>query len=301
MEENNKAEKRLEETRQKPVKKTARKKKAEPVAVQAEINLIEKTSEQEQTAQPAEPEQTTEQAVEETFDPVDLTITDVNEALKDIVEAILFAAHRTMTVKQVQQVFPELEQPPLKDIQSAINAIMLDYQNRPVELKKLATGYRFQVKPGMSPWITRLFEEKPPKYSRASLETLAIIIYRQPVTRGDIEDIRGVSVSSNIMRSLMDREWIRIVGHKDVPGRPALYGTTKQFLDYFNVSSIDQLPSLTEINDLELSIPNDNVEPTEDYREPEQTEQEEKQSEQTEADADAAEKEAFVTEKHTLH
>lgn len=172
--------------------------------------------------------------------------------IKAIVEAILFAAAKPMTVKQLQEVFPELEQPDLKDIQQSIEAIMADYQARPVELKKVASGYRFQVKQELSRWVTRLFEEKPPKYSRALLETLAIIAYRQPVTRGDIEDIRGVAVSSNIIQTLVEREWIRVVAHKESPGRPALYGTTKTFLDYFNLAEIGELPTLQVIQNLEL-------------------------------------------------
>lgn len=159
-----------------------------------------------------------------------------------------------MTVKQLQQTFPELEQPELDTLQQAVDEIAEDYAQRPIALKKVASGYRFQVKPELSFWVGRLFEEKPPKYSRALLETLAIIAYRQPVTRGDIEDIRGVAVSSNIIRTLLEREWIRIVAHKEVPGRPALYGTTKQFLDYFDLSSLHELPTLQEIKELDLSV-----------------------------------------------
>ncbi len=171
--------------------------------------------------------------------------------IKQIVEALLFAANQPMTVKQLRQVFPELAQPDNDEIQRAIDAIIEDYRLRPVELKLVANGYRFQVKEAMSPWVSRLFSEKPPKYSRALLETMAIIAYKQPVTRGDIEDIRGVSVSSTIMRTLLDREWVRVVGHKEVPGRPALYSTTKQLLDYFNLSSLSELPTLQEIEDLQ--------------------------------------------------
>lgn len=159
-----------------------------------------------------------------------------------------------MTVKQLQQTFPELEQPELDTLQQAVDEIAEDYAQRPIALKKVASGYRFQVKPELSFWVGRLFEEKPPKYSRALLETLATIAYRQPVTRGDIEDIRGVAVSSNIIRTLLEREWIRIVAHKEVPGRPALYGTTKQFLDYFDLSSLHELPTLQEIQELDLSV-----------------------------------------------
>ena len=174
--------------------------------------------------------------------------------IKHIVEAILFAAHRPMTCKQIQQVFPELEQPEITDIEAAIVAITADYQPRPIELKSVASGYRFQVKAELSHWVTRLFEEKPPKYSRALMETLAIIAYRQPVTRGDIEDIRGVSVSSSIIQTLLEREWIKVIGQKPVPGRPSLYGTSKQFLDYFNLSSLTELPTLAEIQQLDESI-----------------------------------------------
>jgi segregation and condensation protein B len=158
-----------------------------------------------------------------------------------------------MTCKQVREVFPELEQPDLADIQDAIDAIIADYQPRGIELAKIASGYRFQVRSDLSRWVSRLFEEKPPKYSKALMETLAIIAYRQPVTRGDIEDIRGVSVSTNMIQTLLEREWIRILGHKEVPGRPALYGTTKQFLDYFNLSTLNELPTLQELQGLELS------------------------------------------------
>jgi segregation and condensation protein B len=174
--------------------------------------------------------------------------------IKQIVEAILFAAQKPMTVKQIQQVFPEIEQPELEEIQTAIETISIDYQPRPIELKQVASGYRFQLKAGLSHWVSRLFEEKPPRYSRALLETLAIIAYRQPVTRGDIEDIRGVSVSSSIIQTLLEREWIRVVAHKEVPGRPGLYGTTKQFLDYFNITSLNELPTLQQIADLDVSV-----------------------------------------------
>lgn len=176
-----------------------------------------------------------------------------------IVEAILFAAKRPLTCKQVQQVFPELEQPELTDIQAAIDLIMADYQNRAIELAKVASGYRFQVRPDLSRWVSRLFEEKPPRYSKALMETMAIIAYRQPVTRGDIEDIRGVSVSTGMIQTLLEREWIRVLGHKEAPGRPALYGTTKQFLDYFNLSTLNELPTLQALQNLDLSNPDESA------------------------------------------
>ena len=175
---------------------------------------------------------------------------------KRIVEAIIFAANRPMTIKQIQQVFPEVEQPETVEILGAIESIAEDYRDRPIELKRVASGYRFQVRPELSRWVSRLFEEKPPRYSRALLETLAIIAYRQPVTRGEIEDIRGVSVSTSIIQTLLERDWIKVVAHKEAPGRPGLYGTTKQFLDYFNVTSLNDLPTLQEIQELDPSIDN---------------------------------------------
>ncbi len=186
---------------------------------------------------------------------------DVNT--KRIVEAILFAANKPMTIKQIQEAFPELEQPDTLEIQLAIESIAQDYLIRPIGLVHLASGYRFQVKPGMAPWVTRLFEEKPARYSRALLETLSIIAYRQPVTRGEIEDIRGVSVSSSIIHTLLEREWVRVIAHKEVPGRPALYGTTKQFLDYFNLTSLNQLPTLEEISELNFNPESNQQEPRE--------------------------------------
>lgn len=167
--------------------------------------------------------------------------------LRNIIEAALFAADRPLRLDQLQKLFTDIERPDKTDILKAIDVIRKDYQPRPIELQEVASGYRFQVKKELSPWISRLFAERPPKYSKALLETLAIIAYRQPATRGEIEAIRGVAVSSNIIRTLLERQWIRSVGHKEVPGRPALYSTTKQFLDYFNLKSMSELPPLKEI------------------------------------------------------
>ncbi len=198
--------------------------------------------------------------------------------IKHVVEAILFAANHPMTCKQVQQIFPEIERPDLAEIQAAIVSIQEDYRSRPVELKQIASGYRFQVKKELSRWVSRLFEEKPPKYSRALLETLAIIAYRQPATRGDIEDVRGVSVSSSIIHTLLEREWIRVVAHKEVPGRPALYGTTKQFLDYFNITSLDELPTLKEIQELDVLIDKPLIEKLLDKQQPMQVKSEDQET-----------------------
>ncbi len=177
----------------------------------------------------------------------------VNIKIKRIIEALLFAAEQPMTVKQLQAVFPELEAPDTQHVQEALDALRHDYKDQGIGLQKVASGYRFQVKTELAPWVARLFAEKPPKYSRALLETLAIIAYQQPVTRGDIEEIRGVSVSSNMIRTLLEREWIKVLAHKEVPGRPALYGTTKQFLDYFNLESLAEMPPLEELQALALA------------------------------------------------
>ncbi|WP_347258336.1 SMC-Scp complex subunit ScpB [Methylocaldum sp.] len=173
--------------------------------------------------------------------------------LKTIIEAALLAAGRPLSFAELENLFADNERPEPAEIQSALAELAEDCRGRAVELKQVASGYRLQVREAFSPWISRLFEERPGRYSRAFLETLAIIAYRQPVTRGEIEDIRGVAVSSGIVRTLQERGWIQVVGHKEVPGRPALLATTKQFLDYFNLKSLGELPPLQEfIDDLAL-------------------------------------------------
>ncbi len=173
------------------------------------------------------------------------------EKIKLIIEGLLLAAGKTLTIDHMLEIFEEHERPDVSVLKSALKSIEEDCVKRGFELKKVASGYRFQVRQELGEWISRLWEEKPPKYSRAFLETLSIMAYRQPITRGDIEKIRGVAVSSTIVRTLLDRDWIRVVGHRDVPGRPAMYATTRQFLDYFNLESLEQLPALTEIRDIE--------------------------------------------------
>ena len=168
-----------------------------------------------------------------------------------IVEGALLAAGKPMTVDQLRELFDESERPARQVIEHVLTLIDKACEGRGFELKQVASGYRFQVREAYAPWVGRLFEERPQRYSRALLETLALIAYRQPITRGEIEDIRGVTVSSNIMRTLLEREWVRIVGHRDVPGRPAMYATTRQFLDYFNLTNLDQLPPLADVRDLD--------------------------------------------------
>ncbi len=173
------------------------------------------------------------------------------EQLRNIVEATLFAASEPLNVERLQLLFEEGEQPAKDTLQQTLLELQQEYQARGIELKEVASGYRFQARQEVSPWVSRLWEEKPPRYSRATLETLALVAYRQPITRGEIEDIRGVSVSSHIVKTLQERNWIRIVGHRDVPGRPAIYATTREFLDYFNLKSLDQLPPLAELMDID--------------------------------------------------
>ncbi len=178
------------------------------------------------------------------------------EKLKNIVEAILLSAERPMKVPQIETIFAEDEDKPTRDeIRKAILELKDEYVDRGFELKEVASGFRIQVKQDFSEWVGRLWEDKPARYTRALLETLSLITYRQPITRGEIEEVRGVSVSSNIIRTLLERDWIKVLGHKDVPGKPTLYGTTREFLDYFNLKSLDELPSLAEIKDIDQIYP----------------------------------------------
>ncbi len=178
---------------------------------------------------------------------------DLDNKVKMIVEGLLLAAGRPLTLDNIALVFNEKERPDHKELKAVMHVISEECNDRGFELKEVASGYRFQVKQELSEWIAKLWEEKSPRYTRALLETLALIVYRQPITRGDIEEIRGVGVSPNIIRTLLDREWVRVVGHRDVPGRPAMFATTKRFLDYFNLKSLQELPPLSEIRDLDKS------------------------------------------------
>lgn len=173
----------------------------------------------------------------------------IEEEIKAIIEALLMNASKPLTIEQIQAVFDEWQRPGREQVRAALVELAKDYESRAIELKSLASGYCLQTKQQYSPWISRLYAEKPARYSRALLETLAIIAYRQPVSRADIEDVRGVAVSSSILKTLLEREWIRVAGHRDVPGKPAVYVTTKSFLDYFNLSSLNELPGLDEITD----------------------------------------------------
>ncbi len=178
--------------------------------------------------------------------------------IKNIIEAVLLAAGEPVTIKRLQTIFSESELNH-NDIAKALQQLSEDYENRGIELKEVASGFRIQTKQTIQAWVAKLWQEKPKKYTRALLETIALIAYRQPVTRGEIEDVRGVAVSSYIIRTLLDRDWIRVLGYRDVPGKPAMFGTTKEFLDYFNLKSLQDLPTLAEIKDVDDFIPQLNL------------------------------------------
>ncbi len=173
------------------------------------------------------------------------------QQLKNIIEAALLAANQPLSIDRIGNLFSGVEQPTRDAIRAALDGLAQDCSERGVELKEVSSGYRLQVKSDFAPWVSRLWEERPPRYSRALLETLVLIAYRQPITRAEIEDVRGVTVSTNIIRTLQEREWIRVLGHREVPGRPALYGTSRQFLDYFSLTSLEDLPPLSELRDLD--------------------------------------------------
>ena len=178
--------------------------------------------------------------------------------LIQIIEAALLSASRPLNIKEIQRLFPKDQTPDKEDIKQTLNEIEELCTNRGVELKRVSSGYRMQVKQSLSEYIAKLWEEKPQKYTKATLETLALIAYRQPITRGEIEEIRGVSVGTQLIRGILERGWIKIVGQRDVPGRPSLYATTKEFLDYFGLQHLRELPDLPDlpdVNSLDMELP----------------------------------------------
>ena len=183
----------------------------------------------------------TESQPEETMD---------QDLIRRVVEAALLASPQPLTLAQITALFPEDSLPPPGSLEQAIANLRNDAETRGVELVEVASGFRFQVKADVHSFVARLWTERQTKYTRATLETLALIAYRQPITRGEIESIRGVSVNSNTIKMLEEREWIRVIGHRDVPGRPELFGTTRTFLDYFGLKSLDALPPLSELKDI---------------------------------------------------
>lgn len=170
--------------------------------------------------------------------------------LKMILEGALLAAGRPLSLRELANLFDPMGQPGNDELRVALAELAEECETRAYELKEVGSGFRFQVKNKYGLWVSRLWEEKPPRYSRALLETLALVAYKQPLTRGEIEDVRGVAVSTNIIRTLLERGWVRVVGHRDAPGKPAMYATTREFLDYFNLKNLNQLPSLADIKDI---------------------------------------------------
>jgi len=186
--------------------------------------------------------------------------------IKNIIEAALMVAGRPLNLDGLLAVFGDGARPDRTEIREAIDTLRDEYSGRGIEIVEVASGYRIQASADLSDWLSRLWQERPQRYSRALMETLALIAYRQPITRGEIEDVRGVSVSSSIMRTLLERNWVRVVGHRDVPGKPEMFGTTREFLDYFGLRRLDELPSLAELRDLDslnveldLGLPDDMV------------------------------------------
>lgn len=171
--------------------------------------------------------------------------------LASLLEALLLASGKPMSMERMAELFDEAERPAPALLRKALEILEKSCKGRAFELKQVASGYRLQVRERFSPWVGRLWEERPQRYSRALLETLVLIAYRQPITRGEIEDIRGVAVNSQIVKTLLEREWVRVVGHRDVPGRPAMFATTRQFLDHFNLKSLDELPPLAVLREME--------------------------------------------------
>ena len=174
-----------------------------------------------------------------------------DQDVKNVIEAALLAAGRPLTMDELVSVFDERDGSNAEEVRGAIAALTADYETRGLELLEVASGYRIQIKPSVAQPVSRLWQERPAKYSRALLETLALVAYRQPITRGEIEQIRGVAVNPSIVKTLLERGWIRVVGHRDVPGKPELLSTTREFLDYFSLKKLDDLPTLTQLKELE--------------------------------------------------
>ena len=218
------------------------------------------------------------------------------ENIKNIIEAALMVSSKPLSISILMALFEDGQtlQPERNDIRAALEELQQDYEQRGIELVEVASGFRYQARDEYAPWVNHLFDERPPRYSRALLETLAIIAYRQPITRGEIEDIRGVSVSSTIVKPLQERDWIKVVGHRDVPGKPALLATTKSFLDYFNLKKLSDLPDLADIKDFD-SINPDLFEALEEETK-EQGQEEVVAEDQTEAQREVEQDEDNMTE-----
>jgi len=226
----------------------------------------------------------------------DLQDQPVDSELQNIIEAALYAAKEPLGIRKIMGLFPEDAQPSKVDIQNVIIALEEQCEFRGIELRRIGKGWRYQSKEKYSPWLRKLSGNKPPRYSRALLETLSIIAYRQPVTRGDIEEVRGVGVSSDTIRVLEERNWVTQIGHRDVPGRPALFGTTQGFLEYFNMTSLRELPELIEkreladiAKDMNLTLPMDGVQGAQEAAEHQEAQAAEKARAEEEIEVDTAE------------
>ena len=179
---------------------------------------------------------------------------DNAQQFANVLEALLLAAAKPLSVGRIAELFDEDARPSASQIKAGLERLCADISERSYQLTEVASGFRLQVRTQYSSWVGRLSEERPQRYSRAMLETLALIAYRQPITRGEIEDVRGVAVNTQIIKTLLEREWIHVVGYKDVPGKPAMLATTKTFLDYFNLCGLDQLPNLSELQELQPAL-----------------------------------------------
>ncbi len=237
----------------------------EIVADEEQIEQVE-TSEKQDAAAESDAEDNSEHEYEVEFTEANAKPAPLDSELANIIEAALYAAKEPLGVRKLISLFPEDAQPTKVDIQNVILALQEQCEHRGIELRRIGKGWRYQTKEKYAPWLRKLSGQKAPRYSRALLETLSIIAYRQPVTRGDIEEIRGVGVSSDTIRTLEERGWVAQIGHRDVPGRPALFGTSQGFLEYFNMSSLSELPELMEkrelgviAKDMNLTLPMDGV------------------------------------------
>ncbi|MCE8020342.1 SMC-Scp complex subunit ScpB [Halomonas sp. MCCC 1A11036] len=190
-----------------------------------------------------------------------MTAMELPDSLDEILEAALLAAAEPLSLERLEGLFDDHERPQRRSLREALEQVAARHDRGAMELIETASGYQLRIRPRLSPWVSRLWDERPQRYSRALLETLALIAYRQPVTRGDIEEVRGVAVSSSIMRTLAERGWIRVVGHRDVPGRPAVYATTRQFLDDFGLKTLDELPPMHELKGMAEPIFEDEAPP----------------------------------------
>lgn len=190
-----------------------------------------------------------------------MTAMELPDSLDDILEAALLAAAEPLSLERLEGLFDDHERPQRRSLREALERVAGRHERGAMELIETASGYQLRIRPRLSPWVSRLWDERPQRYSRALLETLALIAYRQPVTRGDIEEVRGVAVSSSIMRTLAERGWIRVVGHRDVPGRPAVYATTRQFLDDFGLKTLDELPPMHELKGMAEPVFEDEAPP----------------------------------------